>query len=937
MSGGGFGHGPFGHEPFGEANWSRLALYEQIPELYRSQDEEGHFRNFIEALYPSFDRLRRGIRAFDTVREPRRVRSQYDSIERLRLGPIIVPQGGVEQQGIDGSVNALFEFAAATGRFRDYDRGKELIVRGSTIQRNNRSVTIITIVNLSTVVTDPSLATDGGPLKWELREKREAPEDYITIEMRGGDVSGLAPGWIVGDGIKDFTVRARRQFDVEGLLAAQTEREGSDGTLDGSLRFASSTGSFTTQDVGKFLSISGSSIAENNGKFEIFDIDLTVSPPRLTLRGFMTADTGPLVWAVLRRPQLDLEGLAVPKGVVEQEGLDLVITTPSTLSAASAAFTSADVDKWIRIRGSLFGQDRQVRVTAVSSLTTVTVDSTFSSAESNLFWELRTATVTDEDEKRGNDAEIVLINSPVAGQSTLLVPSASFDPTDDGLVLELSNSSISGNNGDFTIASVIDETHVAVLSVLTFDPGPLNWRVLSGDFAKVEAHPQSLIVLLAPDFGITIDTQESDTRQRSYLEHVNAWLDLKGHETAYDIIGTLAGFDTTVQALYHIDPDYIPSLPSSIVIEVGEVGAGRLGNDGVMTLGPSGRIRFTSASALFVASDVGRSLRINNAADALNNDFYTIDVFVDAQTVECRITDVANSLPEYGVLGTALAPTLLWILVRFFSTQAPLLPRFDEINADQMTEYIAATAPTDDAFAIDKFCWETAAADPFGPPAVLTSPSAFAAFVNVTVVSVVNLTGGVFRVTVSGPADVIPRDPAGPTRQVLPGVIWVLIDSASNRFVLETVPEPVGPNFSFEIVSTASMLPVVAAARLEYVCSIQTSCEYCAASAVAITLELGSVATETGVAIERVLERVLIRENEEPKPAHVRLILILRQILEARLSITAEIDAGLEIFPTLYAPVCAYYDDIVGDDLIPDACLMAEVETSTTLWVGGSM
>lgn len=919
----GFGHGPFGHEPFGEADWSRYTLYELIPDLYRNQDEEGHLRNFIEALYPSFDKLRRAIRQFEALREPRHVPTQFDGIGRLRLGPVVVPQGEIEQQGINGSVNALFEFSDSTARFRDGDRGKELTVRGSTLLANNRTVTIVSILSLTRVLTSPPLATDVGPLKWELREKVVQPEDYITVEVRGGDVSNVAPGWVVNDGLRDFVVRARRQFLDKGGQAFQTEKEGTDGDIDAN-GFASATANFTHADVGKYVSIAGSALG-NDGKYEILSLDtIAFSPPRLQLRGFLS-DESDLVWALLPHPQLDLEGRAVPKGVVEQEGRDLALIGGGSgdVETLTANFSSTDVGKYIRIRGSPFvSDDSQYKITAVVSTTRVTTNGSFAAVATDLFWEMRSETAVGNDDRSGRDLKVVEENVGAPGISRVVSSSVDFDPGDgpiglnDVHQLDITNSTITGNNQTVNVQEADDDGSLLVDGGLVLDAGPLTWRLLGlnsgaeADLTRVEIHPPALILLFAPDFGITIDTQEGEDRQRSYVEHVNAWLDLKGHESAYDIIGTLSGFDTTVQQLYHIDPDFVSILPAAVVMEVGEASFNRLGNDGALTAGTGGRIRFSAGSALFRASDVGRAIRINNASTAGNNKIFTIDVFVDAQTVEFRLTDTAV-VPDYGVAGTAVAPTLRWILVRFFTTTPPLLPLFDEVNSDQMTDYIATNPPVGDEFLIDKFCWE----------------DDFAAFVDVTIVASTNIGGNYYKVEVSGPADVIPRDPAGPTRQMLPGVVWILTDSIGREFVLETVPEVAGPNYTFEVVADPTLPPTPGTGTLTYNCRPQFRCEYCGAAAIAITLELGAIATETGVAIERVLERVLLRENEEPKPAHVELILIFKQIFEARLNLQAEMDANLEIFPTLYAALTAYYDEIEGDVIITDTTLLAEVQT----------
>jgi len=912
----GFGKGPFGGEPFGEWKWSRQVLYELVPELYRASDPDGLFELFIESIRGSFDTQRRLIREFAELRNPDTVRTAFNTVARLKLGPIIVPQGEIEQQGIDGRVDGLFQFISNTGRFRDSDVGKEIITRGSLITGNNRAVTIVRVSSLTTVVTIPKLATDVGPLGWELREKVVVPTDHITVEVRGGDVANITPGHILNDGRADFEVLQRQMFAQKGVLAFQTERESPDGDIDTSLRFASEEGNFTPADVGKWLSISGSDLAQNNNRFEIIDIDLTVSPPRLTLAGFMAIDTN-LFWAIMPRPILTLKNRALPEGLVEQEGTNLVIVGGGsiTVTSESAAFTINDVGKLLQIRGSLFGQGGQVVVTAVPDANTLETDNAFATAETDLYWELRSRTFTTGTERKGVDAEIIATDTPIGGQHVVQVPTANFLPTDIGFQLGLSNSVISGNNDSFLIVDVLaeDECVIAAAS-LTVDEGPLTWEVNSGDFTKVEVRAESLIKLFAPDFGIEIDNQESEFRQRSWVRHVNAWLDRKGVAETYAFLASISGFDAEVLPLYRITVDLLGAIPSSDVFEVGEDESGRSGTDGILTAAPTG-VRLTAASADFKVTDEERSIRIGNAIDSSNNKLYTVANFIDSTTVEFILTDSAM-VPDSGVGSTD--PELTWSVVRLYTSQPPLLGRFDDFNADALTEYIATTSPTGDEFIVDKYCWE----------------DDWAGFINVTVVSSTNLNGNLFEIRVTPPnVDLIPT-PGAKEPWDLP--TWKLRDADGNLFVLETRPDVVGgTDWTFDVISDPTMTPVAGGATLEYQCLELSICGYCKASKIAIVIETAGIAAELGIAVERVLERVLFRLNEHPKPIHVEIIPIFKTTLEATLNLSAEIDAGLVIFPKLEAPLTAHFDDYPADDIPLDVAIIAEVETTKLVLTTG--
>ena len=94
----------------------------------------------------------------------------------------------------------------------------------------------------------------------------------------------------------------------------------------------------------------------------------------------------------------------------------------------------------------------------------------------------------------------------------------------------------------------------------------------------------SLISLFAPDFGITIDTQESAERQRSWVANVTRWLGLKGLAESYTILGAISGFKVTAEALYHLGPDQLPAIPDAHFFEVGDPNPGRSGEDGFLSV-----------------------------------------------------------------------------------------------------------------------------------------------------------------------------------------------------------------------------------------------------------------------------------------------------------------------------------------------------------------
>ena len=285
----GFGSGPFGHEAFGEWKWSREVLYETLPQIYRLEDELRDYvlEKYFEGYRASYDNIRRKIANFRDLRDPLRVRTQYDEVQILRLGKVIPSRGLIEQTGLDGLIDAFRNFSSPSSRFTSTDVGKEITVLQSDILGNNKTVTITSIVSRTSVSTDPKLAVDPGPFRWELRSYL-GEQDYVTVEVQDGDVSTVTPGWELTDGSGQFLVRARRQLnrpEDEKLLL--TDREGADGTVNADGYFVSPSAIFTQRDVGKKITTSGAEEDDNNTKQEIQHVEspTTVITSLMTILG----------------------------------------------------------------------------------------------------------------------------------------------------------------------------------------------------------------------------------------------------------------------------------------------------------------------------------------------------------------------------------------------------------------------------------------------------------------------------------------------------------------------------------------------------------------------------------------------------------------------------------------------------------------------------
>jgi len=400
----GFGSGAFGGAAFGQYNWSRRVLFQAAPEIYRTADLEQSefFRRYAEAQGVSFDNLRNKIAAFADLRDPRAVRTRYDETTLLRLGRVETIKGTVEQQGVLATVIAGSIFTTRRGRFTFADVGKEITVTGSTTGTNNRSVVVTNIVSPKEVLTNPPLTVDAGPLRWELREVEASTEAETRVQVVGGDVESITPGWLLSDGFADFTVLKREQFKAETeerkLL---TLREGSDGAISATFQFSSPTLALTSRDVGRRITVAGSVFPDtNDGKFEIVDV-LSATLCLLDSTDIVAETAGTLVWALLRDPELILSGSATLKGAVEQEDEDgdiIAIGPPSVFEAISATFASTDEGKLLTLHepGDPVGNNGTYEVLSVLSANQIEVDATLA-IRVGMRWELRASTdVGDE-------------------------------------------------------------------------------------------------------------------------------------------------------------------------------------------------------------------------------------------------------------------------------------------------------------------------------------------------------------------------------------------------------------------------------------------------------------------------------------------------------------------------------------------------------------
>ena len=824
----GFGYDPFGEGPFGEWDWSKAVLYDLIPEIYKELDADNDeiLKKLQYGLRYSFDNLRFNIRKFSNLRDPLQVRTQYDEVEVLTLGPEIPVQGELSQRGIDGKVLPLQEFTAPTARFRFDDIGKELLVSGSTIAANNRRVRIARIVSPTTAFTDPQLLADPTPFRWELRPVAVAEPGVRTVQLAAGTVDRITPGWFLDDGTAQFKVVARRHFNWQDpSRALYVLQEGFDATFDGLGNLIVQTGSFSASNIGQKIVVARGTEPLNNGDWEIAAVLTTVAPWTLQLVESVdrVPNADPCYWGLLPRAELDIEAVALPRGVAEQQGITGVFA--ANFSASNSSFDADDVGKLLTILGSTLTNNGTYTVTGFVAPNNLTVTPAFV-AEVGLTWSLRRQTT------------------------------------------------------------------------------------IGATKTQVQVYAPSLIQWLAKDFGIEIDFRESESIQRSWVQHISRWINIKGLPKSYEVIGLLTGLLISATKLYRVTQETflaIQAIDPDSVIESGESGVGRFGFTGALTQ-VGFNVRFTDSTAGFLPHDVGRHIRVRTASDPANLKLYTIDVVISSTQVQFRhLLDIAIT-PDFGPGGTVLLPTIEWAVVRLYSILAPLRPRFDEFNSDMMTEIIGFTQPgPGDFFGIDRWCWEADMS--------MVVPFLF--------VSVTAAGEYLWQIVVQTPGG----QPA--SAEVIEVVgNWVMYDKVGTKFFVDTVPVNAGIGlWTFQVFAAVAPVQVGASSpHFDYECPVILDCDFCASNKILLSIELGpALEGLTGLPTENILARALERV-EQVKPAHVEVIQRFIRTIEADLFLTASVEPHPFLYAILYARLAPYYDDFPADWFTPDFFLLATLE-----------
>lgn len=261
---------------------------------------------------------------------------------------------------------------------------------------------------------------------------------------------------------------------------------------------------------------------------------------------------------------------------------------------------------------------------------------------------------------------------------------------------EVSPGQLIGPLDTFDIAFVDSVTDDLNLELTAPWSGPtLSGKLsLAGDVTDGAAvlRPPSLIETFGEDFGIEVDRHEPEAFQRSSVYDVDQWLNLKGTDRSYDIIGKIAGYRVAAFGLWRI------ATAARIT------GTVSFTNGSVTVTGVGTSFLSEAVSGYFIAPDLGIDTGIISSIVDDNTIIlstpYTGPTSSSAETIMFE-----EPLPE------AIDPTAIFESPagsgKFYTTTDPRRPAFDEIPADVIPTDMLCTETPD---------WTTDAISPPSPP-----------------------------------------------------------------------------------------------------------------------------------------------------------------------------------------------------------------------------
>ena len=850
-------------------SWGVRALWDKLPERHRQEDTDGLLEGFLRAVGGSLEDLQRRAQEFSSLIDPQGVPSAASKARPVLLGPVVQALGPVRHRGSDGSINAFGQFVTARGKFQALDVGDILTISGSAVLGNNRPVTVVAVPAPGLVAISPPLPADSGPLRWIARAPVALPSDRVTVQVEGG-LDDVAPGWKLQAGGAPYTVLARRSFPLPGRGIHLTEREGIDGAVDALGRFSSPTIALSQGDVGKRISFRRPGAPEN----DLWEIQ-AVSPPGthalfsyLHVRG--EDSNGGVIYSLL--PGQTLEIVHVVSGVntpltASLVG-DLLTVRLGTGATGMPVSTSADVVAAARGAAGL-----RATITAGGDGSGVAraaprqrVPGGAPPAAGGLGWAVLRFPEMDLAGKAipVGVVERAGFDLTALGGGSLQVAEGVFAAGDVGKLITVRGSAV-GNDGDHLVTAVPGTARLTVASTLTAEAGPLRWQLRAaprpGNTLTATLQGPDLLASLAATYGLTSDTREADHRRRAWVARHGLWVGRKGTSLAYQIVGALSGFKVSVVSLYRITPEFYALVPPRSRYELGDLTSGRSGSDGRLTLGPDGLVRLEAPSALFTANDAGRVVRISGADSVENNKLYMIAQVISSTVVTFRPLDTAFT-------GDANNGVLAWAVLRLYTSLPPLLPRYDEMDADLMKSLIDGIPPLTSHFGVDKFAWESDWSSKIG---VLGYGGV------IELQETTQISPMLWSLKFSGDCNVVSAIGN-----------WRFIDAAGKAYWLESVPAP-GPGNTWIVQVAAEAAPALGGGTFEYVCDEQVIPGYTLSSRLLVILEPGDILNEEGVALEEVYQRATERLRTEVAAAKVEMVTLLRVTAGATIRFGARI------------------------------------------------
>ncbi len=420
----GFGDYSFGDGHFGEWPAEVDLLHNTIPQTYLDTDADGLLRGYLTATAEELRDTRLRIDAFESLRDPFTARSNHAENRYLLLGEPTPEAGELKQRGADGAVIALGTFQAPSGRFDAKDRGS-LLRLTSALPGNHGFLRVVAVLSGTTLVTDPILQPEAGPVAWGLYASREGEGVLIDAE---GDVSALRPGWLLEDGENGYEVLGYDLFypgEQDGIVPA-------DGTGSFAAGLLNITGSFAPEDRGRGIFVRTSDRTVQ-GVYLLGALTATTAEllDPATLTAFVPANATGVYWAKRPRARVRVKGSLSPRGVVLARGTGASVSggATATVTLPGAQLTSADVGRLLEIYPVLGGPERRsVTVTRVFGLNTAEV-TVFASEpplalQAGCLWELRTAPSLGRADAR------VRVRPPAMLQHLTEDMALPFDPTE---------------------------------------------------------------------------------------------------------------------------------------------------------------------------------------------------------------------------------------------------------------------------------------------------------------------------------------------------------------------------------------------------------------------------------------------------------------------------------------------------------------------------